>query len=142
MSNETDLFPDNLKDSTRTKLDRISRALLSLHKSLLEDERVIYEAEHGPVSPNDLFRLALGHPQFTWLSKMLSLIAQLDEAASVRRPATETAAQALLTETRLLLQLEHEDQTLVERLQFALTRSTDATDKHTEALQIATTESE
>jgi hypothetical protein len=42
----------------------------------------------------------------------------------------------------VLLQLEHEDQTFVERFQLALARSTDATDKHYEALKIATTESE
>jgi hypothetical protein len=130
-----------LQDTTRTRLDEVSRALLKLHKSLLDDERIIYEAEHGTVlSPNEMFRLALGHPQFTWLGKMLSLIAQLDEAASVRRPATETKAQELLTEVRVMLRLEHEDQIFVERLQLALARSTDATEKHNEALQMATAE--
>lgn len=138
MSNESDL----LNDTTRTRLDDISRALLKLHKSLLDDERIIYEAENGAVSPNDMFRLALGHPQFMWLGKMLTLIAQLDEAASPRRPATETQAQLLLTEARAMLTLQHNDQTFVERLQNALARSTDATDKHQEALQIATSESE
>ncbi len=142
MNNETNLLPDHLKDATRTQLDQVSRALLRLHKSLLDDERIIYEAAHGPVSPNDMFRLALGHPQFMWLGRLLSLIAQLDDAASVRRPATEAQAQSLLTEARALLQLEYEDQTFVERLQLALARSTDATDKHHEALQTATTESE
>jgi hypothetical protein len=138
MSNESDL----LNDTTRTRLDDISRALLKLHKSLLDDERIIYEAENGAVSPNDMFRLALGHPQFMWLGKMLTLIAQLDEAASPRRPATETQAQLLLTEVRAMLTLQHNDQTFVERLQNALARSTDATDKHQEALQIANSESE
>jgi hypothetical protein len=138
MSNESDL----LNDTTRTRLDEISRALLKLHKSLLDDERIIYEAENGAVSPNDMFRLALGHPQFMWLGKMLTLIAQLDEAASPRRPATETQAQLLLTEVRAMLTLQHNDQTFVERLQNALARSTDATDKHQEALQIANSESE
>ncbi len=135
--------PDLLKDTTRARLDQVSRALLSLHKSLLDDERIIYEAAQGAVvSPNELFRLALNHPQFTWLGKILTLIAQLDEAASVRRPATETQAQSLLAEARVLLALEHADQTFVERFQLALARSTDATDKHHEALQIATAESE
>jgi hypothetical protein len=142
MSHETDLFPDILKDTTRTRLDQISRALLNLHKSLLDDERIIYEAENGPVSPNDMFRLALGHPQFMWLGKMLTLIAQLDEAASPRRPATETQAQSLLTEAQAMLTFQLADQIFVERLQNALARSTDATDKHQEALQIAIIESE
>lgn len=142
MSNEHDPLPDPLKDATRARLDQVSRAMLILHKSLLDDERIIYEAENGSVSPNEMFRLALGHPQFTWLSKMLSLIAQLDEAASVRRPATEAKAQELLTEVRVMLRMRHEDQIFVERLQAALIRSTDATEKHNEALQIAISESE
>ena len=138
MSSETDL----LQDATRNRLDAVSQALLRLHKSLLDDERIIYEAEHGAVSPNEMFRLALGHPQFTWLGKILSLVAQLDEAASPRRPATETKAQSLLVEAQVILKLEHEDQTFVERFQYALKRSTDATEKHNEALKIATAESE
>ncbi len=138
MNDEADI----LTDATRTRLDQVSRALLHLHKSLLDDERIIYEAAHGPLSPNDMFRLALGHPQFTWLSRILSLIAQLDDAASVRRSATETKAQSLLAEARLLLKLEGEDQSFIECLQLALPRSTDATDKHNEALRIATAESE
>ena len=138
MSNETDL----LQDATRTQLDAVSQALLRLHKSLLDDERIIYEAENGAVSPNEMFRLALGHPQFTWLGKILSLVAQLDEAASPRRPATETKAQSLLVEAQVLLKMEHEDQTFVERFQYALRRSTDATEKHKEAIEIAIVESE
>ncbi len=138
MNDEADI----LTDATRTRLDQVSRALLHLHKSLLDDERIIYEAAHGTVSPNDMFRLALGHPQFTWLGRILSLIASLDDATSVRRPATETKAQSLLVEARLLLKLDGEDQAFAERLQLALTRSTDATDKHNEALRIATVESE
>lgn len=138
MNNETDL----LKDATRAQLDQVSQAMLRLHKSLLDDERIIYEAAYGPVSPNDLFRLALGHSQFTWLGKILSLIAQLDEAASVRRPATEAQAQLLLAEALVLLKLEHEDENFVERFQVALARSTNAKDKHNEALKIATSEKE
>jgi hypothetical protein len=103
MSNETDL----LQATTRAKLDQISAALLRLHKSLLDDERVIYETVHGQVaSPHEMFRLVLNHPQFTWLGKISSLIALIDEATSVRRPATETVAQSLLDEAVILLNLK------------------------------------
>lgn len=133
---------DPLQDATRTRLDQVSRVLLRLHKSMLDDERIIYEATHGPVSPNDMFRLALGHPQFTWLGKLLSLIAKLDEAASVRRPATETAAQSLLVDAVALLQMTTGDQLFQERFQDALQRSTEARASYDEALQIIIIESE
>lgn len=139
MSNPTDL----LQGTTRAKLDQVSRALLRLHKSLMEDERIIYETVHGPVtSPHEMFRLVLNHPQFTWLGKISSLIALIDEAAFVRRPAPETTAQGLLDEAVILLSLKSEDQTFVERLQRVLKRSTEARANHEEALKIATEQGE
>lgn len=139
MSNET----DQLKETTRARLDQVSAALLRLHKALLDDERVIYETVHGQVtSPHEMFRLVLSHPQFTWLGKISSLIALIDEAASVRRPATETNAQALLAEALTLLKLESEDKTFVERLQRVLKRGAEARANYDEALKIATAESE
>ena len=70
---------------------------------LEEDREVIYETVNGPVtSPHEMFRLVLGHPQFTWLGKISSLIALLDEASSPRRPATEATAQGLLVSSSAL----------------------------------------
>ncbi len=130
-----------LQATTRTKLDQVSRALLRLHKALLDDERVIYETVHGSVtSPHEMFRLVLNHQQFTWLGKISSLIALLDEAASIRRPATETNAQALLVDATTLLKFEIDDAVFVERLQRVLKRSPDAKAYYDEALKIATTE--
>ncbi len=129
---------DALQEATRTKLNQVSRALLRLHKSLLDDERVIYETVNGPVtSPHEMFRLVLGHPQFTWLGKISSLIALLDEASSPRRPAAEATAQGLLAEAITLLKMESEDQTFVERLQRVLKRSGEAKATYDEALKIA-----
>lgn len=138
MSNEN----DGLQSVTRTKLDDVSRALLRLHKALLDDERIIYEVANGAVnSPHEMFQLVLNHPQFTWLGKISSLIALLDEAASIRRPATETSAQALLAEATALLKLEIDDATFTERFQRVLRRSPDAKAYYDEALKIATKES-
>ncbi|MFN7928496.1 MAG: hypothetical protein U0Y68_11200 [Blastocatellia bacterium] len=137
MSNDT----DKLQDATRAKLDQVSRALLRLHKSLMDDERVIYEMVNGPVaSPHEMFHLVINHPQFNWLGKISSLVALIDEAASVRRPATETTAQGLLDEAVILLSFKSEDQTFVERLQRVLKRSAEANASHEEALKIALAE--
>ncbi len=132
-----------LTAATRTQLDQVGRALLRLHKSLLDDERVIYETVHGPLaSPHELFQLVLHHPQFTWLGKISSLIALLDEASSVRRPTTEDNAQALLAEARLLLKMEGEDETFAERLRRVVKRSPAARALYDEAAKIAMTENE
>lgn len=132
---------ETLQATTRTKIDQVSHALLRLHKALLDDERIIYETVHGPVtSPHEMFRLVLNHQQFMWLSKISSLIALLDEATSLRRPATETNAQALLADAIALLKIEIEDAVFVERLQRVLKRSADAKAYYDEALKIATAE--
>ncbi len=137
MSIETDI----LQDTTRARLDQVSKALLRLHKSLMDDERIIYETVNGPVtSPHEMFRLVTTHQQFTWLGKISSLVALMDEATSVRRPATEAVAQGLLDEAVILLSLKTEDQTFVERLRRVLKRSPDAKANHEEALKIATAE--
>lgn len=65
-------------DSSR--LDEMRKALLKLHKTLLDAQRVRYEREHGRVeSTNGLLDLVLNHPYFEWLRVLSALIARLDE---------------------------------------------------------------
>lgn len=125
--------------ATRAKLDQVSRVLLRLHKALLDDERTIYETEHGVVnSTHAMFQIVLNHPNFKWLGKFSSLIVLMDEAASVRRPAPEATSQGLLAEARALLNFEAEDKTFVEQFQKAIRRSLEVKDLYEEAFKIAT----
>lgn len=49
-------------------LDQLFRALLRLHKALLDDERVSYERVHGRIPSNGAFlQLVLGDAWFAWL---------------------------------------------------------------------------
>ena len=126
-------------EATRAKLDQVSRALLRLHKALLDDERTIYETEHGAVtSTHAMFQIVLNHPNFKWLGKFSSLIVLMDEAASVRRPAPEVTSQGLLAEARSLLNLGAGEKTFVEQFQKAINRSLQVKDLYEEALTIAT----
>ena len=126
-------------EATRAKLDQMSRALLRLHKALLDDERTIYEAEHGRVTSTPaMFQIVLNHPSFIWLGKFSSLIVLMDEAASVRRPAPEATSQGLLAEVRSLLNLEAGEKTFVEQFQKAIRRSLEVKDIYEEAFKIAT----
>ena len=123
-------------EATRAKLNQISSALLRLHKALLDDERAIYEAEHGAVaSSHAMFQIVLGDPNFAWLGKFSSLIVLLDEAASVRRPAPEATSQGLLAEARTLLNLEAGEKTFVEKLNSAIERNPQAKAHYEEALK-------
>lgn len=125
-----------LNEETRGKLKHLSKAFLRLHKTLLDGAKTAYEAKNGPIAnSNQYLQLVLDDPHFAWLRKMSSLIALIDEAVSVRRPATETEAQSLLNEARVLLNFEDADEDFNDRFQAALQKMPDAVLSHNDALK-------
>jgi hypothetical protein len=123
-----------LHDETRQKLKDLSRAMLRLHKTLLEGEKAIYETRNGKItSVNVYLQLVIDDEHFAWLRKISALIALIDEAVSIRRPASETEAQALLNETRILLNFEDADENFNDKFQIALQNNSDAVLNHNDA---------
>ena len=90
---------------TKQHLQKVRDALLALHKSLIDAERVSYEQTIGKIdSPNQFLQLLLRDPWFAWLQPMSHLIVAMDEALDeVDQALTSAAADALLNQTRLLL---------------------------------------
>ena len=77
----------------------LRHALLDLHKSLMDAQRVRYERLHGRIATNGEFLgLVLEHPQFAWLRALSALIARLDEWIDdeKREPEELTAMVAAL----------------------------------------------
>jgi hypothetical protein len=105
MSSETN--NDTLSNETRQQLKELSKSFLRLHKMLLDG-------------------LVLDDPHFAWLRRMSALIALIDEATSIRRPASEVDAVALLGEAKTLLMFGGEDETFNDKFQIALQRNSDA----------------
>ncbi len=86
------------------QLEKLREALLELHKTLVDSERVGYEAALGPIpSPNHFLRLLSSDPWFAWLLPLSGLIVTIDEALDRRIPLSPKEAQGLLTQTRRLL---------------------------------------
>ena len=86
------------------QLQKVREALLELHKTLVDSERVGYEAALGPIpSPNHFLRLLSSDPWFAWLLPLSGLIVTIDEALDRRIPLSPNEAQDLLTQTRRLL---------------------------------------
>ncbi|HLM02662.1 MAG TPA: hypothetical protein VK400_16530 [Pyrinomonadaceae bacterium] len=128
-----------LLDETRRKLKDLSKAFLRLHKTLLDGAKTEYEAENGRItSVNHYFQLVLDDAHFAWLRKMSSLIALIDEAVSVRRPASETEARALFVEAKMLLNFEDADADFNDRFQRALQKNPDAVLSYNDALKFTT----
>jgi hypothetical protein len=77
---------------------------MTLHKALIESERVGYEEAFGAIgSPNNFLRLLLNDPWFAWLRPLSGLMAAVDEAIDGKEPLTGPRAEELLKQTRGLL---------------------------------------
>jgi hypothetical protein len=86
------------------QLQKLREALLELHKTLVDSERVGYEAAMGPIpSPNHFLRLLSGDPWFAWLLPLSGLIVTIDEALDRRIPLSPKEAQDLFAHTRRML---------------------------------------
>lgn len=129
---------ENLNEETRGQLKDLSKAMLRLHKTLLDAAKLDYEAKNGPIaSVNQYFSLVIDDPHFAWLRKLSSLIALIDEAVSVRRPASEHEAQALFSEAKRLLNFDDPDEAFNEKFQTALQTNPDAVVGHNDARLLA-----
>ena len=137
MSTEFENGHDTLSDETRGKLKSISGAFLRLHKILLENEKAKYEAANGAIpNANVYLSLVLDDPHFAWLRKISSLISLIDEATSIRRPASETEANALIKEAKLLLNFQDAEEDFNDKFQTALQENKDAVLNYNEVLNL------
>ncbi|MDR4478929.1 MAG: hypothetical protein R3B37_04175 [Nitrospira sp.] len=92
------------QDHMRTHLDNLSRALLRLHKALLDGERVTYERVHGRIPTNGaFFQLVLGDAWFAWLRPLSQMMARLDELTEGEGVADRAEITALIASVRTLL---------------------------------------
>ena len=57
------------------QLHTIRTVLLALHKTLLDSQKLIYEARYGPIAgPNEYFKVVLEEEEFVWLRTFSLLI--------------------------------------------------------------------
>ena len=82
-----------MKDSERRLLTDLRRALLPLHKTLLEWERKTYEREHGrKMGGGELLQVIMTAPQFAWLHPISELIVRIDQTLDEEAPDTPVQA--------------------------------------------------
>lgn len=101
---EPELFAGTpLSAAARQQLEDVRRALLRVHKALLEDARIRYEREQGRIEGSGaLLRLVLHDPWFDWLHPLSELVVQIDELLAADDPKANDGA-ALLSQARALL---------------------------------------
>ena len=92
------------QDHAAAHLDNLSRALLRLHKALLDGERVSYERVHGRIPTNGaFFQLVLGDAWFAWLRPLSQLMARLDELSEENEASDRNEITAVIGSVRTLL---------------------------------------
>lgn len=99
------------KSSTNNSLSSIKKlrhALLSLHKALLEYQKVDYEKKHGKIrNAQDLYTLAANDPSFTWLRSLSELIVSMDTLVETPKTATNRNIRALSLYIKSLISSGH-----------------------------------
>jgi hypothetical protein len=91
-------------ERAQRRLAEVREALLALHKTLVDSERVSYEKTVGQIpSPNHFLQLLTGDPWFAWLQPFSQLIVAMDEAGEEKEPLTMTGVDRLVEQTRKLL---------------------------------------
>ena len=90
--------------AVRQPLQELRDALLDLHKTLIDSERVVYETNVGPInSPHHFLQLLSSDPWFAWLRPVSQLIVAMDEALDAEEPLTSDSVDALMNESVFLL---------------------------------------
>lgn len=96
------ISPDH--ERVRQRLTELRQALLGLHKTLVDSERVSYEQTVGQIqSPTHFLQLLTHDAWFAWLQPCSQLIVAMDEALEEKTPATAADLDALMKQTRQLL---------------------------------------
>lgn len=93
-----------LSETTIERLKEVRTALLHLHKTLLDHERMAYERAHGKIGNSyEYLNLVMHNPWFAWLRQLSELIVQIDELLDDRKPSSEVTAAAMVEQARMLL---------------------------------------
>jgi len=119
------------------QLQQLRDALLALHKTLVDSERVSYEQALGPIpSPNHFLKLLTGDPWFAWLHPLSLLIVAMDEALEEKEPLTVAGVAELVARTRHLLVASEEGDGFPRSYFDALQREPDVVLAHARAAEL------
>jgi hypothetical protein len=92
------------EEPLRRELAEFRVALLALHKTLVDSERVTYEATVGQItSPTHFLQLLTQDAWFAWLKPFSHFIVTLDEVLEQKTALTRVSVEAVFAQARQLL---------------------------------------
>ncbi|HWQ91233.1 MAG TPA: hypothetical protein VN673_06155, partial [Clostridia bacterium] len=121
----------------RRQVEALRLALLKLHKSLVDSERVEYEKTIGKIqSPNHFLQLLTNDPWFAWLSPVSQLIVSMDEALDAKEPLTPAIVETFIRQTGQLLETSETGQGYSQHYFEALQRDPDVVLAHADVSRL------
>jgi hypothetical protein len=124
-------------EKIRQHLTQIREALLHLHKTLLESERISYEAAFGKItSPYHFLQLVTTDPWFAWLSPVTQLITAVDEMLDAKEPLTVAGVEAVVHQAKNLLVATEGGEGFSRHYDEALQRNPDVVFAHAAAARL------
>jgi len=119
-----------VKPSDRQLLFDLRKALLHLHKTLLDWERAAYERVHGRVSAVELLKVIVEDSQFAWLRPISELIVRIDSTVDTEEPDSTIDVGALVARAREVVSPAGAGSTQAQRYLAALQEHPDAVFAH------------
>ena len=116
--------------SERQLLFDLRKALLHLHKTLLDWERSAYERVHGRASASVLLKVIVEDPQFAWLRPISELIVRIDETVDTETEDAPADVEALVARARAVVAADEAGPPNAQRYYAALQEHPDAVLAH------------
>jgi hypothetical protein len=121
----------------KQSLEEVRHALLALHKTLVDSERVTYEKTVGAIrSPNQFLQLLTSDPWFAWLQPLSQLIVSIDEALDSKEPLTAAAVDAAIKQANSLLAPSESGEGFSHHYFDALQRDPDVVIAHADVMKL------
>jgi hypothetical protein len=119
--------------SVSRRLREIREALLRLHRTLLDWERLGYERIHGRQSANEFLQVVLHEQEFAWLRPLSESVVRIDEMLSADGEPDE---DAVIVQVRALASPDEEGTPYAQRYLQAIQQSPDAVLAHRDLLAL------
>jgi hypothetical protein len=119
-----------MNGSERQVLIEVRRALLHLHKTLLDWERAAYERLNGRTSAGELLKVLTSDPQFAWLRPLSELIVRIDLMLDAEPDEVGIDVHAVVNQAQILIAPDESGTTYARRYHTALQEYPDAVIAH------------
>ena len=130
-----------MNDADRQFLFDLRKALLHLHKTLLDWEQSAYERVHGRVSAAELLKVIVEDPQFAWLRPISELIVRIDTTVDTEPQAGAMEVEALVMRAREVTPADEAGPSHAQRYHTALQEHPDAVFAHRDVTNVLKTRS-